>query len=277
MFLFNVKTYFCTYIYCFNKMKEMKITLLGTGTSQGVPVIACDCRVCQSKDKKDKRLRTAAMIEWDHHRLIIDCGPDFRMQMLREHVKKIDAILFTHEHADHTAGLDDIRPLYFRQKKPVPIYGLLRLIEDLKKRFDYIFTEENRYPGAPRVIVNILEPHQTFKIGNQIIEALPVLHGQLPILGYKMDNFAYITDAKTLPDSTLEKLKNIDLLVINALHHKVHKTHLNLTEALDLIEKIHPKKTVLTHISHYMGLHKEIEKTLPENVFLGYDGLKIEV
>jgi len=253
----------------------MKITLLGTGTSQGVPVIACDCKVCQSDDKKDKRLRTAVMIEWNEHRLIIDCGPDFRTQMLRENVKKTDGILFTHEHADHTAGLDDIRPLYFKQNKPVPIYGLPRVIEDLKKRFDYIFTEENRYPGAPRVAENMLEPHQIFKLGNQSIEALPVMHGQLPILGYRIANFAYITDAKTLPESTLQKLKNIDLLVINALHHKVHKTHLNLKEALDVVNIIQPKKTILTHISHHMGLYKEIANSLPDNVFLGYDGMKI--
>ena len=255
----------------------MKITLLGTGTSQGVPVIACQCPVCQSVNPKDKRLRTAALIEWEGHRLVIDCGPDFRQQMLNAKVDKIDGICFTHEHADHTAGLDDIRPLYFKQKKPVPIYGLSRVLDDLKRRFNYIFTEKNRYPGAPRVSVNYLQPHQTFTLGGQDIEALPVLHGDLPILGYKLNNFAYITDAKKLPDSTMEALKNLDLLVINALHHKAHKTHLNLQESLELIKILKPEKAVLIHISHYMGLYDEVAPKLPENVKLGYDGMVLNV
>lgn len=255
----------------------MKIHFLGTGTSQGVPVIGCHCPVCQSDNKKDKRLRTSAMIEWDNHRFVIDCGPDFRTQMLRENVDFIDGILFTHEHADHTAGLDDIRPLYFRAKKPIPIYGLPRVIDDLKRRFEYIFTTENRYPGAPEVAIHLLEPHQKIVLGGKTVEALPVLHGELPILGYKIENMAYITDAKTLPDSTIEALKNLDLLVINALHHRSHKTHLNLEEALALISRLQPKQAILTHISHHMGLHEDIDKTLPEHVRLAYDGLCIEL
>ncbi len=255
----------------------MEITLLGTGTSQGVPVIACQCPVCQSENPKNNRLRTSALIEWEGHRLVIDCGPDFRQQMLNAKVDKIDAICFTHEHADHTAGLDDIRPLYFKQKKPVPIYGLPRVLDDLKRRFNYIFTEKKRYPGAPRVSVNYLQPHQTFTLGGQTIEALPVLHGDLPILGYKLNNFAYITDAKTFPDSTLAALKNLDLLIINALHHKEHKTHLNLQESLELIKILKPKKAVLIHISHYMGLYDEVAPKLPDNVLLGYDGLVLNV
>jgi len=256
----------------------MKITLLGTGTSQGVPVIGCKCKVCQSKNTKDKRLRTAAMVEWDDKRYIIDCGPDFRMQMLREDVEKISGILFTHEHADHTAGLDDIRPLYFRQgKKPVPVYGLPRVLDNLKTRFDYIFTNENRYPGAPEVAVHPLEAHQKLDLSNNIIEALPVLHGNLPILGYKFENFAYITDAKTLPESTIQSLQNIELLVINGLHRRPHNTHLNLVEALQMIKKIQPGKAVLTHISHHMGLYDEVISELPPNVLLGYDGMVLEV
>jgi len=258
-------------------MTQMKITLLGTGTSQGVPVIGCQCKVCRSGNPKDKRLRTAAMIEWAEHRYIIDCGPDFRTQMLREKVANIDGIFFTHEHADHTAGLDDIRPLYFRKGQPMPIYALPRVIQNLEQRFDYIFTDKNRYPGAPRVAVHLLEPHQKIKLGDKTFEALPVLHGKLPILGYKIDNFAYITDAKTLPESTLNALKNIDLLVINSLHHKPHKTHLNLEEALKTIEQIQPKQAVLTHISHHMGLHDDISRQLPENVQLGYDGLVLRI
>ncbi len=259
------------------KEAQMKITLLGTGTSQGVPVIGCHCKVCQSDNFKDKRLRTAAMIEWEQHRLIIDCGPDFRMQMLRAGVDFIDGICFTHEHADHTAGLDDIRPLYFRQKKPIPIYGLPRVLDDLQRRFSYIFTQKNRYPGAPRVAEHPLQPHHTFKIGDQVIETLPVMHGSLPILGYKIHNFAYITDAKTIPESTYKALQNLDLLVINALHHKEHKTHLNLKEALELIAHLKPKQAVLTHVSHYMGLYDEVSKNLPNNVQLGYDGLILNI
>jgi len=255
----------------------MKIILLGTGTSQGVPVIGCRCKVCQSGNIKDKRLRTSAMIEWDDYRYVIDCGPDFRMQMLSQNIETINGIFFTHEHADHTAGLDDIRPLYFRGKQQIPIYALQRVINNLKTRFDYIFTEENRYPGAPKVEINMIEPHQKINIGNKIIEAIPVLHGELPILGYKIDNFAYITDAKKLPDSSIKSLKNLDLLIINALHHRPHNTHFNLKESLELIEILKPKKAILTHISHHMGLHDEINASLPPNVRLGYDGLVVEV
>ncbi|HFX17625.1 MAG TPA: MBL fold metallo-hydrolase [Flavobacteriales bacterium] len=255
----------------------MKIHFLGTGTSQGVPVIGCHCPVCQSTNEKDKRLRTSVMLEWNDVRYVIDCGPDFRTQMLQENVETIDGILFTHEHADHIAGLDDIRPLYFRAKKPMPIYGLPRVINDLKRRFEYIFTTENRYPGAPEVAVHLLEPHQKIVLGGKTVEALPVLHGQLPILGYKIENLAYITDAKTLPDSTIEALKNLDLLVINALHHRPHKTHLNLEEALALISRLQPKQAILTHMSHHMGLHEDIDKTLPKHVSLAYDGLCVEL
>ncbi len=255
---------------------SMKITFLGTGTSQGVPVIASDCPVCQSEDPKDKRLRTSAMIEWEQYRYIIDCGPDFRMQMLRENVHHIDGILFTHEHADHTAGLDDIRPLYFKQKQPIPIYALPRVIENLKIRFDYIFKEENRYPGAPRVDEHALEPYQKISLGNKLVEPLAVNHGPLPILGYKIGNMAYITDAKTLPQKTVDALKNIDILIINALHHKPHKMHMNLEESLTMIDKIKPKKAFLTHISHYMGKYIDIVPQLPENVFMAYDGLIID-
>ncbi len=256
----------------------MKIKLLGTGTSQGVPVIGCQCEVCRSDNLKDKRLRTAAMIEWDQKRYVFDCGPDFRTQMLREQIDRIDGIFFTHEHADHTAGLDDIRPLYFKQARPVPIYALPRVIQDLQKRFDYIFTNENRYPGAPRVKIHQLEPYQKINLGDKTLEALPVLHGQLPILAYKIDNIAYITDAKFLPDTTIDVLTNqLDLLIINSLHQKQHQTHFNLKEALKIIKIINPKQAILTHISHHMGLYEEISRQLPARVKLGYDGMLLEI
>ena len=256
----------------------MRIRLLGTGTSQGIPVIGCDCKVCQSTDSKDKRLRTSAMLEWDDKRLVIDCGPDFRTQMLREHVKHIDAILFTHEHADHTAGLDDIRPLYFRQNKPVPIYALERVLQNLERRFDYIFTKENRYPGAPEVDSQVLSPYQNFEVNGMPVQSLDIRHGELPILGYIFDRkIAYITDAKTIPGKSMELLQGIDLLVINALHHRPHKMHMNLQESLAAIEQIQPKQAVLIHISHHMGLHRETAARLPQNVFLGFDGMEIEI
>jgi len=256
----------------------MKITLNGTGTSQGVPVIACSCKVCQSNDQKDRRLRTSAMIEWNKQRLIIDCGPDFRTQMLKAQVQHIDAILFTHEHADHTAGLDDIRPLYFKQNKAVPIYALERVLNNLQKRFDYIFTDQNRYPGAPEVKPHRIKAEDIFSIKGLKIQAIDVRHGDLPILGYIFDEkIAYITDAKTLPEKTVKALRGINLLIINALHHKPHKMHLNLKESLNLIKQIQPEQAVLTHISHYMGLYSEIQPELPENVILGYDGLEITI
>jgi len=255
----------------------MKIRLLGTGTSQGVPVIGCDCKVCQSANAKDKRLRTSAMLSWDNHKVVIDCGPDFRSQMLRAKVKEIDGILFTHEHADHTAGLDDIRPLYFRRKKPIPIYALPRVIDNLKKRYDYIFTKENRYPGAPEVAVHNIEPGQEIQIGGKKITALAVQHGPLPILGYKFGNAAYLTDVKYLPEETMIALQNLDVLIINALHHKEHKMHLNLKESLALIKELQPKKAVLIHISHYMGLYDEVAPKLPKNVVLSYDEMEIDL
>ncbi len=255
----------------------MKITLLGTGTSQGVPVIGCQCKVCQSHTDKDKRLRTSAMIEWDNHRFVIDCGPDFRTQMLRKKVDHLDGILLTHEHADHTAGLDDIRPLYFKNKKPLPVYALPRVIDNLTKRFDYIFTNENRYPGAPEVAPKILHSGTKFNLFDLEVTPLKILHGNLPILGYKFNNFAYITDAKIIPEMSLNAIKNIDLLIINALHKKPHKMHMNLEEALKLIANVKPQKAVLTHISHHMGLYEQVASSLPNNIVLGYDGMEIQL
>jgi len=253
----------------------MKITLLGTGTSQGVPVIGCQCEVCQSTDVKDKRLRSSVMIAFDNKRYIIDSGPDFRMQILRENIDCIDGILYTHEHADHTAGLDDIRPLYFKMNKPMPIYAQERVIKDLQKRFDYIFNQENRYPGAPEVSENIVAEDQSFQLENMSVTPIPVLHGNLPILGYRFDNVAYITDAKSIDKNSMQLLQNLDILIINALHHEPHKKHLNLTEALAIIKELRPKKAILTHISHYMGLYTTTQKQLPDNVVLGFDGMQI--
>lgn len=252
----------------------MKITLLGTGTSQGIPVIGSNHPVGKSTDPKDKRLRTSALISWDNVNILIDCGADFRQQMLTNNVTHLEGILFTHEHADHTAGLDDIRP-FVAQQGDMPIYGHKRVISELKKRFDYIFATENRYPGAPSVASHIVD-NQTFTIHNKIITPINVWHGELPIVGYRIEDFAYITDAKKIEKIELDKLQNLNVLILNCLRKESHPTHFNLEEALEVIKQIKPKRTFLTHISQTFGFHKEVSKILPKNVFLGYDNLTIE-
>ena len=253
----------------------MKITFLGTGTSQGIPVVSNNHPVCLSKDKKDKRLRVSILIEWENYMYVIDCGPDFRYQMLRAKVTKINGVLFTHEHADHTAGLDDLRPFSF-QLGSVPIYAQKRVLENLSYRFNYIFSDENKYPGAPSVQQNIVE-NKPFLLGNLEVVPIKVNHGKLKIFGYRFKDVAYLTDVKTIDLSEKEKLKNLDVLIINAIRYKPHHSHLNLDEALELISELNPKKTFLTHISHHLGFHSEVEKTLPKNVFLAYDELVLEV
>lgn len=251
----------------------MKVYFLGTGTSQGIPVIGIKDPVCLSTNLKDKRLRTSILIEWRGTSILIDCGSDFRQQMLRIDNDKLDAVLFTHEHADHTAGLDDIRPYCFMESKSMPIYGQKRVIDSLKRRFDYVFETENRYPGAPSVEIHEIEPYIDFSIEGKTIQPLLVNHGSLPILGYRFDHFAYLTDVKTLEEKTYQQLENLDVLVINALRIQEHPTHNNLEEALIHIQKINPKKAYITHIGFQLGFHDEVQKSLPENVFLAYDEL----
>lgn len=253
----------------------MKITFLGTGTSQGIPVIGSDHPVSLSNDFKDKRLRTSALISWDNVNVVIDCGPDFRQQMLTNYVTHLEGILFTHEHADHTAGIDDIRPFVFKQGD-MPIYGLPRVIGELKKRFEYIFQTENRYPGAPSVCVHKVET-DSFKVCGKTIIPIAIKHGELPILGYRIGDLAYITDAKTIIQEEMDKLKKLKVLVLNCLRKESHPTHLNLEEALAIIEKLKPEKTYFTHISQAFGFHEEVSKTLPKNVFLAYDNLVVEI
>lgn len=254
----------------------MKVYFLGTGTSQGIPVIGSNHSVCKSNDPKDKRLRVSVWVYDDNHSLVIDCGPDFRQQMLTCGCTKLDAILFTHEHADHTAGLDDIRPFFFKQGD-IPVYAHKRVIQNLKKRFDYIFEQENRYPGAPSVAVHEVLPDTVFKIGKKNIIPIQVMHGSLQVFGYRIDNFAYLTDVKSIEESELEKLKNLDVLVVNALREEPHATHFNLEEALNFITLISPKQSYLTHISHLLGFHEEVQQKLPQNVYLAYDNLEISI
>jgi phosphoribosyl 1,2-cyclic phosphate phosphodiesterase len=253
----------------------MKLTFLGTGTSKGIPVIGSTNEVCLSNSIKDKRLRTSALISWGNFNFVIDCGPDFRQQMLRENISKIDGIIYTHEHADHTAGLDDIRP-FTQRYGDLPIYAYERVLQNLEKRFDYIFTTENKYPSAPSVLVNTIE-NKPFVLGDLEVVPIEVKHGKLSIFGYRFDKLAYLTDVSFINDKEKEKLKNLTVLVINALRIKDHPTHFNLEKALQLINEVQPKKAYITHISHKLGFHTVVEKSLPENVFLAYDGLKIKI
>ena len=253
----------------------MKITFLGTGTSQGIPMIASNHPVCLSNNSKDKRLRSSIMISWDDNRYIIDCGPDFRQQMLRENIQAINGVLFTHEHSDHTAGIDDLRPYTYKMGE-VPIYAQERVIESLKIRFSYIFETENRYAGAPKLIENIIGSN-SFMLNGVQVTPIAVMHGKLPITGYRFGNVAYITDLKTMSDHEKKKLENLDVLIVNALRITAHPKHLNLEEAISFVNEIKPKRAYFTHISHKLGFHEEVEKILPENVFLSYDGLEIKL
>jgi len=251
----------------------MKVTFLGTGTSQGIPVIACDCSVCKSDNLKDNRLRTSVLVEVDNQTIVIDTGPDFRQQMLRENIQKLDAVLFTHEHKDHIAGLDDIRAFNFKQKKEMEIYASENVIKALKREFYYAF-EDEKYPGVPQLSIKKID-NETFNVNNTQVIPIEVMHYKMQVFGFRINNFAYITDAKTISEAELQKLKNLDVLVLNALRKTEHISHLNLHEAVEWAERISPKKTYLTHISHLMGKHNEVSSELPENVEIAYDGLKL--
>ncbi|WP_445457634.1 MBL fold metallo-hydrolase [Flavobacterium sp. HNIBRBA15423] len=255
-------------------MKVLNVYFLGTGTSQGIPVIGSNHSVCLSDDSKDKRLRVSVWVYSEDFSIVIDCGPDFRQQMLTSGCSQIDALLMTHEHADHTAGLDDIRPFYFKQGD-IPIYAHNRVLENLERRFDYIFKNENKYPGTPSVITIEVKENGNFKIKNQLIEPINVMHGNLQVFGYKIGEFVYLTDVKTVEIAEINKIKECKVLVINCLREEPHHAHFNLEEALDFISLVQPKKTYLTHISHLFGFHEEIQKKLPENVFVAYDNLEI--
>lgn len=254
----------------------MKITLLGTGTSQGVPVIGCSCETCSSTDSRDVRLRTSIMISDGEHNVVIDTGPDFRMQMLNHKVQSLDAVLYTHQHNDHVAGLDDLRPFIFHQRKEMPIYGSRPVIEDIEQRFSYAFSSIP-YPGAPRLTIHEIHKGKSFNVGS--IEFLPieVIHGKMPVMAFRIGSFTYITDANYISPESFELLKGTKTLIINALHHTKHYSHFNLEEALEVIKIVSPDQTYLTHISHSMGPTKDWEETLPPNVFPGIDGMTFKV
>ncbi|TVQ48007.1 MAG: MBL fold metallo-hydrolase [Saprospirales bacterium] len=249
---------------------------LGTGTSQGVPVIGCGCRVCRSLDSRDLRLRTSAVLKIGGKTIVFDVGPDFRQQMLREEICQIDAVLFTHEHNDHVIGLDDIRPYNFMKRGGIDVFGTKRVLNEVEKRFPYVF-DPNPYPGAPSVNSHIINEVDSFNInGLDInIKPLPVSHGGWPVLGFRIGPVVYITDAKIIGDEVIEAASGCEVLVLNALRKKEHYSHLSLSDAIRLSEKIRPKRTFLTHISHTMGLYEDVSKELPLGVHLAYDGLKV--
>ena len=254
-------------------MESIKIIFLGTGTSQGVPVIACPCAVCASTDSHDKRLRCSALLQVDGKNILIDSGPDFRQQMLRAGVTRLDAILFTHGHKDHTAGLDDVRAYNYVQQSPMDIYAEKRVQEVLRQEFAYIFAE-TKYPGVPELNMHTID-ETPFAIGNTRVIPIRAMHLQLPILGFRIGRLAYLTDANSISETEKNKLHGLDCFVINGLRLEPHISHFTLNEALALIDEIKPKQAYITHISHQLGFHRKVQETLPENIFLAYDGLEM--
>lgn len=255
--------------------QKIKIRFLGTGTSQGVPVIACPCSVCQSKDAKDKRLRSSVLLEVDNTVLTIDAGPDFRYQMLRAGVKRLDGILITHNHKDHIAGLDDVRSFNFLFRRPMDIYATIRDQNAIKQEFSYAFTN-SKYPGVPSFKLQTINENE-FSIGSLPIQPIPALHYSMEVMGFRIGDFAYITDTNYIPASSLQHLFGCKVIVLNALRKEKHVSHYNLEEAIRVLEFLQPEKAYLSHISHLLGLHHEVEKELPEFIQLAYDGLCIEI
>lgn len=253
----------------------MKVTFLGTGTSQGVPVIACNCAVCQSLDFRDKRFRSSIHIEKEGKSFVIDTGPDFRQQILREQIKRLDAVIYTHEHKDHTAGLDDVRAFNFRQKKDMPVYGRQKVIDQLKQEFSYAFGEK-KYPGVPQLEIHEIDG-APFSVEGVNFTPIEVLHLKLPVYGFRIDDFTYITDANYISEAEKEKIKGSKVLVLNALQQDPHISHFNLQQAIELVEELKPEEAYFTHISHKMGRHKVVEEKLPENVNLAHDGLVLKL
>lgn len=260
-----------------------KITFLGTGTSQGVPMIGCNCYVCKSSDSKDNRLRTSAYVEYDGFKILIDCGPDFRQQFLREDITQLDAVILTHQHKDHTGGLDDIRAFNYFRKEAFPIYAEENVQNSLKMEYSYAFSE-HKYPGVPEYDLRTIsaDPFTISKtledgtVKSITITPIRVYHYKLPILGFRFGNMAYITDGSSIPADQMEKLKGLDLFIINTVRKEKHISHFSLPEALDIIKEVGAPRNYITHLSHQIGTHKELLELLPDNVLPAYDGLKVD-
>lgn len=253
----------------------MIFTFLGTGTSQGVPMIGCTCVVCSSKNPKDKRLRSSIMIESGSDRVVIDTGPDFRQQMLRENVRSLDGVVFTHEHKDHIAGLDDVRAFNYLHKKSMDIYATPRVLEALHREFFYVFSGIS-YPGIPKLELHTIDS-RPFKVASFDFIPIPVMHLDLPVMGFRIGNFSYITDANYIDNDSKELIKGSEVLVLNALRKEKHVSHFNLDEAVSLVEELKPKKAYLTHISHQLGLNDEVNRQLPAGIECAWDGLRIDL
>lgn len=253
----------------------MKITFLGTGTSQGVPMIGCQCPVCTSEDLKDKRLRTSILLEQEGKKIVFDAGPDFRQQMLKADVRHLDAVVFTHEHKDHIAGLDDVRAYNYLSGKPMNVFATTRVQEALKREFFYVFSGA-QYPGIPKIHLHTIGM-AAFEIDGIRLEPIEVMHMNLPVLGFRIKDFTYITDANFITEREKEKIKNSKVLVINALRREKHVSHYTLTEALEVIAELNPEQAYIIHLSHQMGKHEEVNRELPSNVRCAYDGLQIEL
>ncbi|MBO0358145.1 MBL fold metallo-hydrolase [Hymenobacter sp. BT186] len=255
----------------------MTITFLGTGTSQGVPVIGCHCAVCRSLDYRDKRLRVSVHLATQGKSIVIDSGPDFRQQVLREGIEQLDALVFTHEHKDHTAGMDDIRAYNFKQQQDMPVYAEPRVLEQLKREYAYIFAE-HKYPGVPQVqTIPILDDTTVFDVQGVPFQPIRALHYKLPVLGFRVGGFTYVTDANYLGPEALEQMRGSEIIVLNALRHEPHISHFSLQEAIAVLEDLAPRRAYLTHISHLLGRHREVEATLPDFIRLAYDGLRVEI
>lgn len=257
-------------------MKKIHIRILGTGTSSGVPLIACKCPTCLSDDPRDKRLRCSVLIQSDNTTIVIDSGADFRQQMLSNKVDKLDAIVFTHHHNDHISGFDDVRAFNYIQNKSMPIYLNEKTLNYLKQVFSYAFEEPEQIGGGvPQLEVNLID-EKKFTVGDIDLEPIPLMHGNLEVFGFRLGNFAYCTDTNFISEESIQKLQNLDILILDALRYNPHPTHFTVAESLEVIAKLKPKKTYLTHIAHQLK-HEEAEAKLPENVFIAYDGLDFEI
>ncbi len=256
--------------------EKIKVTFLGTATSIGVPVIACDCSVCTSPDKKDKRFRASVLIQHGETSIVVDCGPDFRIQMIRENVINLDAVIFTHEHRDHIAGLDDVRAFNYVLNKRIDIYGIERVMEAVKTEFPYIFKESARYFGAPQINVHNIV-NEDFYINDIKITPIEVLHDKLPIFGFRIGDFTYITDASYISESEKDKIRGSKVIVLNALRNSKHVSHFSVAEAVEILEELQPEQAYLTHVSHFIGCHEAVNAKLPPFIKLAYDSLVVEI